>query len=54
MKIPVKAAVVLAVIVCIILVLNFIDEKIAHFLVTDRCFDSGGRWNDEAELCEYE
>ena len=54
MKILVKAAVALAVIVCMMPILNFIDGKIDHFLDIDRCLDSGGRWNYEAELCEYE
>ena len=48
MKFLVKVGVVLGSIALIVLVLNLIDDKI------DDCLDSGGRWNYETELCEYE
>ena len=48
MKFLVKGGVVLGAIALIVLVLNLIDDKI------DDCLDSGGRWNRETELCEYE
>ena len=40
--------VVLGSIALIILAINLIRGEI------DYCFDSGGRWNHETELCEYE
>ncbi|WP_162245606.1 hypothetical protein [Methylibium sp. Root1272] len=27
-------------------------KPISHFVAVDRCLDSGGRWNYEAEECE--
>lgn len=27
-------------------------KSIAQFIAVDRCLDSGGRWNYEAEACE--
>ncbi len=48
MKFLVKGGVVLGSIALIILAINLIRGDI------DYCFDSGGRWNYETELCEYE
>ena len=47
-EISVIVSVVLGSIALIILAINLIRGEI------DYCFDSGGRWNYETELCEYE
>ena len=47
-EILVIVGVVLGSIALIILAINLIRGEI------DYCFDSGGRWNHETELCEYE
>ena len=35
------------------LLLLHLYPRVSEFLAVDACLDSGGRWNDSAQSCEF-